>query len=295
MSSIQLLAKSNQLNGWKASPLGVVGKITKVKEEKRNKKVIHLEGDGTKSSYLYTFSNSSKALKKLTWEMLYLEDFVIMVDVETLQGKRVLIYTPSGTYNDFQYGLGRHSISREWVKHTRDLEQDIKLYEPNNELMAVKKFVIRGSGFIDNLMLIKDKNSLNPKGKSKERVKQSTPKKFSLPVMKLLGDNPLKLKRGEQYREPGVIAQDVDGTTLFVNMSNDINSKEDGQYTVVYLATNSVGDSVVDRRIVIVGEGESQKESVSEEESIEPPEDDLLEEDNLMEKEKYEYPERPGL
>jgi len=298
--STQLLAngqvadKSKSLEGWVASSYPVQGKITKIKGKKDRKNILSLEGEGTKSSYIYTFSKSSREFKELTWEMLYEEDFVILLDVNTLHGKRSFIYTASSTHNHLQFGLGEHSISSEWIKQTRDLEHDLKQYEPNNELLGVHKFVIRGSGLVTNIALLQQKKSLTSKVKIKSvrSVKKVKNEKITLPVISILGHNPIVLKKGEAYVEAGAIARDIDGSKLVVNISHDINSHEDGEYTVIYMATNSIGNSAVDRRVVKVGKTRSKNKYTlegGEEEFWEPPEDDLVD------KESYDYPVRPGL
>ena len=68
------------------------------------------------------------------------------------------------------------------------------------------------------------------------------------------------LKKGERYIEPGATAKNRDGSSVPVSISEDIDIFNDGEYSVIYMATNSGGHSAVDRRRVRIGTVVEEKE-----------------------------------
>jgi len=78
-------------------------------------------------------------------------------------------------------------------------------------------------------------------------VKDTTP-----PQLLLLGSNPLMLKMGEVYREPGARAVDDRDGELSVKISGEVNSHRAGDYTLVYTAVDSSGNMArAERRVVV--------------------------------------------
>ena len=51
-------------------------------------------------------------------------------------------------------GLGSNSKNGTWQTFTRDLKADLKAYEPDNELLTVNGFLVRGSGRVDDIAMI---------------------------------------------------------------------------------------------------------------------------------------------
>jgi len=51
-------------------------------------------------------------------------------------------------------GLGSNSKNGTWQTFTRDLEADLKAYEPDNELLTVNGFLVRGSGRVDDIAMM---------------------------------------------------------------------------------------------------------------------------------------------
>ena len=203
--------------------------------------------------------------------------------MKTVKGKRYLIYTSGDKDSYLQYGLGSDSISGKWKKYSRNLQEDLEYSDRYNKIISVNSFVIKGSGMIDNIKMVKAKKiakeysvptiSTSPtiskvieekktvkidkkldeeyKEHKKEIIK--TEKSSQPPVIYLKGENPMVLKKGERYIEPGATAKNRDGSTVEVSISEDIDIFKDGEYSVIYMATNSAGDSAVDRRRVRIG------------------------------------------
>jgi len=320
-------ASHKELSKWFVSPMNSEATIEMFYDKSRKTKVCKLQGNGTRSSYIYRFNQKLEASKVLSWSMLYQEDYVIMVVVNTLQGKRSLIYTPSTTQTYLQFGLGQNAMSNAWQKYYRDLESDLQRYEPRNKIVTLEYFVVRGSGLIEIPKLEKMKQNLPSKppmnmmplktmpSPTSSKHSQMTP---ALPKIKILGDNPLILKRGQAYTEQGVVARDTDGSILQVDSTHTIDAYKEGEYSVIYMSTNKLGNTAVDRRVVRVGnvpmtqntsreqkqEQEQEEEEIMEEEQEEvsspstaPIEALLPSEKQVKEPKKTGegFPERPGL
>jgi hypothetical protein len=94
--------------------------------------------------------------KTLEWSMRYSESFTVYIAAQTKDGFRYLYYTPvatdtlgTGTY--VHHGLGAEVRDGSWHTLERNLEQDLKEAQPENELQAVLGFLIRGSGRVDDI------------------------------------------------------------------------------------------------------------------------------------------------
>jgi hypothetical protein len=53
-------------------------------------------------------------------------------------------------------GLGTATKDGTWQTITRDLEADLKAFQPDNHILSVNAFLIRGSGWVDDIILMGD-------------------------------------------------------------------------------------------------------------------------------------------
>ncbi|RUM71584.1 MAG: hypothetical protein DSZ07_00105 [Sulfurovum sp.] len=294
-------ASSKTTTKWHVLKYFSKGVIKNIYDKKKKSRVIKFNGDGTKSVYILTPKKKSFQRKKreniFQWEMNYSEDFVIMIGMNTLKGKRYLIYTSGDSDSYLQYGLGSDSISGKWKKYSRNLQEDLEHSDRYNQIISVNSFVIKGSGMIDNIKMVQSKKTakedsvpilspsptvpkvteekqivkknLNIDKELDKKYKESkieidkTEKSSQPPIIYLKGENPMVLKKGERYIEPGATAKNRDGSTVEVSISEDIDIFKDGEYSVIYMATNSAGDSAIDRRRVRVGRVAEEKEKKS--------------------------------
>jgi len=308
-------------------------KIHNIFDKEKVSRVIELKGHNTKSTYVLKCKEASKTVdfskSTFEWEMKYLEDFVIIIEIETINGTRQLIYTLGENGSSFQFGLGKLSQGQ-WKKYTRNLEKDLNIFEKNNKLIKIKKFAIKGSGYLDNIRLntiqkvikhlpskmIVD-NIINKTTKKIEPIKKVSKKNHNinkLPEIKLIGNETVFLKIGEEYIENGAMAKDIDGSEINIKISHNIDVLKEGEYTVIYIAKNSLENSSIDKRRVIVGKISNQKRSYTKSreksnlddelarlkaESQERLELDTVVNDNklemLYENEQDSRPIRPGL
>jgi len=278
-------ASSKKTDKWHTLKHFSGGVIKNIYDKKKKSRVIKLDGNATKSAYILMPKKKTFKQKKgeniFQWEMNYNEDFVIMIGVYTLKGKRYLIYTSGDKDSYLQYGLGADSTSGKWKKYSRNLQEDLESSDKYNEIISVNSFVIKGSGMLDNIKMVKYKKRVKKlpvptvpkvikektvkiekkieKKNDKEIVKENIFKDVEVnkstqpPIIYIKGDNPMILKKGERYVEQGAIAKNKDGSSVSVSISEDIDIFKDGEYSVLYMAKNSAGDTAIDRRRVIVG------------------------------------------
>ncbi len=147
--------------GWDiydSDPAGAT--VTNIYDEQRVSRVIEFTGVGTANGYRLrnadgTYWNDAK-MQTISWSMRYSESFVVYIAVQTKNGFRYIYYTPSATSNlgndtYIHHGLGTGSMNGTWQTVTRNLAYDLKKAQPDNELVAVLGFLIRGSGRVDDI------------------------------------------------------------------------------------------------------------------------------------------------
>ena len=83
------------------------------------------------------------------------------VDVQTTEGHRYLTYKPLD-YDSIKaskyvhHGLGSYTKNGQWHIIERNLQTDLQKAQPHNNIVQINNFIIRGSGFVDNISLRSD-------------------------------------------------------------------------------------------------------------------------------------------
>lgn len=67
----------------------------------------------------------------------------------------------------------------------------------------------------------------------------------TIPVITLLGTNPITITKGGTYTEPGAVATDNYDIGLSVTITGTVNTNTIGTYTITYTSTDSSGNSAV--------------------------------------------------
>ena len=184
----------------------------------------------------------------VSWKMKYDERYKIHIRIETNNGPVYMFYTPSeksrgvieGKKNTYiHHGLGRATKNGKWNVVTRDLEADLKEFRPDDELISVNAFLIRGTGYIDDIKLGKD-----------------FPEDTVPPTITLNGEQTVKVLLHDSYEEKGAEAvDDVDGN-IPVTITGTVDVHKEGTYTLTYSATDSAGNKArLDRIVNVVEEG----------------------------------------
>jgi len=249
-------AQDKKNDRWELLDASSLGTVENGYDKNKKSRVIQLKGEGTKSAYKFIMSKKLiQDNKILSWQMKYREDFVIIVGMDTKGGKRYLIYTPSDEDGYMQYGLGEDARSGVWQTFSRNLQEDLEQFEELNEIKRVHSFVIRGSGSIDNIEMLNEHKLKTPKKKNKKKLQISSKRTInSMPSIQIFGANPMHLRKGEAFVDPGATAYDKEDGELQLMSSEEIDSNKEGKYSVMYIATNSMGNTAVDTRYVQVGE-----------------------------------------
>ncbi|MFV0436619.1 MAG: hypothetical protein ACK5PS_04410 [Desulfopila sp.] len=83
---------------------------------------------------------------------------MVYVACQTKLGFRYIYYSPIATNNlgdgvFVHHGLGKGVMDGQWHTFVRDLSYDLRDAQPDNELLSVQAFLIRGSGRVDNIGL----------------------------------------------------------------------------------------------------------------------------------------------
>ena len=156
-------AEDGNTAGWRiydADPAGA--QILNVYDNDRGSNVIQLQGDFTSNGYILggwegsadAWGDSSSTT--LTWSMKYNEYYTVYIRVMTTNGARYIYYTPSDTSNGgtdeyVHLGLGTSTRNGTWLTFTRDLQADLAQFQPGNTITQINAFLVRGSGFIDDI------------------------------------------------------------------------------------------------------------------------------------------------
>ncbi|NWF96781.1 MAG: DUF2341 domain-containing protein [Candidatus Thorarchaeota archaeon] len=127
------------------------------------RRVIQLQGSGTSTGHRYPYSSTNywndKDHLTIQWSMKYSENYIVYVSVDTSAGHRYLQYTPVdtdglGTGEYVYFGLGSNTTNGQWWTFKRDLLTDLHRAQPNVDIVDVNAILIRGSGYVDDIMLL---------------------------------------------------------------------------------------------------------------------------------------------
>ena len=275
-------AEDNQIKRWIPYSGATIASINNIYDKERDSRVIFLDSEDSQNGYMLAMERDSTAWcktngKSLKWSMRADRHFVILVSIQTKRGHRYIIYTSGNKNGRGFYGLGSNSIDGKWHKFSRDLDLDLKRYEPTNQIIAVDSFFVRGGMSIDNIEIVDIKKrefipekiesckinrpKIKPVKKSRLNIYDDKP-----PTITLNGDSTISIKSGEKYIEQGAVATDnVDGS-LSVNISEEVDSNRVGTYTLFYIAKDRAGNSTITTRIVNVGSVKKNIEKRVEEE-----------------------------
>jgi len=170
MMSLQAIvyenAEDGSVNRWRItdnSPSGA--KVKNIVDAGLNSKVIKLKGKGYKNEYTIGGEAGSarawneKKNRYLTFSLNSKNGFLLDVILETTNGVRYLRYSDDASdlgFNDeyINIGLGNDAANTKWHNFTRNLSEDLKIYDQNNKIIAVHGLQIRGNCKIDNIELI---------------------------------------------------------------------------------------------------------------------------------------------
>lgn len=233
------------------------------------------------NNYKDTFINGSKKGKKawnnrkdkiIRWSMKYTEDFVIMISINSTYSYRYLIYTSGDNNGNLYFGLGKNIIDGRWHTITRNLEEDLHKFEPQNTILSVNAFLIRGNGTISNIELL---NNIKPQKKEiikPQRTVESyednnkTTKINIMPQIIFGKGDIIYHKLGIPYIDTNVSAIDYQGNPLDIECYGEVNINRVGKYILTYMVTDKQHNTTIETRTVMV-----YKNGVAEKKEKSPP------------------------
>ncbi len=146
-----------------ASPAGASFSLTE--DPFTNSPVLITDGDGTRNAYQVGNTTAATGWNNtedylINWSLKTTEAYNLYVRIETASGLRWIRYnhsTSSTLLNSrgtvIHHGLGSSSRDGQWHSWSRDLRADLSAAEPDNTLLAVHGFVIRGDVALTRLTL----------------------------------------------------------------------------------------------------------------------------------------------
>ena len=155
-------AENNDTAGWDIYDNSQPGTVSNVYDAERGGQVIKLTGGGWSTGYRKRtdagadWNNSTQF--GIEWKMKYSESFVIYIQLDTSAGLRYLTYYNTGAPTDntgtyVNYNLGPGMTDGKWHTVNRDLKADLAKYQPSVTLNKVNAFLIRCSGYVDDIIL----------------------------------------------------------------------------------------------------------------------------------------------
>ncbi|MCH7902294.1 hypothetical protein IIC68_00920 [archaeon] len=138
------------------------GEVKSVLDEEINERVFKFEGNKDAAFVLGDNFNDElnpknipwekKQEKLASWKMKFNEDYKIYLSVTTTLGGRYLTYsTEKETGREYVPIILENSNNGEWQSISRNLEEDLKTKEPENNIISIDGFLVRGNGLIYDL------------------------------------------------------------------------------------------------------------------------------------------------
>ena len=160
--------EDNTTSGWSITddtPSGAT--ITNIFDSDTHSRVIKLQGDTTyDNEYKLGGAWNNSMQFNIKWDMKTTEGFIIDIVVVSANGERYLRYTDNeesykGKDGDIIYhGLGYYPTDGHWHTFRRNLEDDLKEIEPNNQIISISAFLIRGNCRLDNIELFQTQSKM---------------------------------------------------------------------------------------------------------------------------------------
>ena len=156
-------AEDQNINNWSiTSSYSKEANITNTYDDETSSRVIYLDAKiknkdrNSGDTFEFTGFDSNQSNRFIEWSMKFNQIFTIYLNISTSKGRRWLIYIPKdtgkGMFGDsIIHGIGSDKTNNKWHLITRDLERDLKRYEPDNNFSKINYMSIKGGGYIDNI------------------------------------------------------------------------------------------------------------------------------------------------
>lgn len=154
-------ASDEKTYGWNIYDKEPLGATVKNINDPQQGKVIRVKGTALSNGFALGLKNDTNHI--LQWKMKSDEWGVFYIAIYTKKGLRYLTYSP----RDFDKGIGKKQKYKirlgvgkimqdgEWHIYTRNIKDDLKKHEPNNEFIKIDSIKYRGSASFDNIQTLK--------------------------------------------------------------------------------------------------------------------------------------------
>ena len=155
--------ESGNTDKWKVFDTRPAGYAVNNRNEDQNR-FITFTSSGTRNGYMLGNTSAAAPGLNLTNARMFsfrvraAAGFHVAVVAQTDEGVRYLRYSrsvntvPRGNKKVVSIGLGKESYNRHWQNFTRDLQADLDIAQPGNNILAIYGVRVRGSADIDDLM-----------------------------------------------------------------------------------------------------------------------------------------------
>ncbi|PJA45857.1 hypothetical protein CO173_04370 [Candidatus Uhrbacteria bacterium CG_4_9_14_3_um_filter_41_35] len=157
--------------GWSIfdnDPTGTV--INNIFEDELHGNVIEFVGGNLNNGYELRnadgsfWQNSSQFT--IQWDYNFSTQAYFYVDLNTNKGRQQMVYWPQGdpSWASTAYFFQVVNVQDKWTTVTRDLQADLASKDPDRIITSINRFMVRGSGRVDNIMIFGSQTVANITG-----------------------------------------------------------------------------------------------------------------------------------
>ncbi len=193
---------------------------------------------------------NNKTEKSISWKMNFNKRYYIYVYIETTSNEIQRIRYSSSSqkridHSEIRIPLGKESDDGEWVDVTRNIEEDLHQFKPNDTLLAIHGILVQTTlrsnsdfAYMDEIQLTGEVNNNDPEINTDENnVDMDVDNVDTIaPIIHLEGATTVTINVGENYQDAGATAtdnQDGDISDKIV-VTNPLNTNEAGTYIITY-------------------------------------------------------------
>ena len=139
--------------------------VTNIYDADKNSRVIEVNSsDSYGPKYQLGTAWNNRENFNIKWDMKTTTDWIVEIKVTTTDGIRYIRYIDNllsyreRDDDELIHGLGVFSTDGTWHPYRRNLVNDLKDFEPNNNIISVDSFSIQANASIDNIELFSSPN-----------------------------------------------------------------------------------------------------------------------------------------
>lgn len=154
-------AEGGGVNGWtRTSGTGSISNVVDP-DDSTNRALRIIGGPGLETGYRKNFTDDEIENFVFEWRGKFDDTYQVQVQIRTMNGTRTFLYGPTGSVNGSKsnsylvYNVGSDTDDNTWHTIRRNLIEDLKRLEPDNDILGATAFVVRGAGYFDDIQAIR--------------------------------------------------------------------------------------------------------------------------------------------